>query len=408
MAWRRRFFRRRPSSRTCRCRIRCLRRRKSSGQCSVISGQFSDASPSRLAFFCPLLELRAIKIRAGQEVVSEVNCLMRLPKSRGFLYSVVKVSKPSTVARSGAPMVVLKRFSSHRALFFSTRIATRPSTDTENDNMKSKYTAFWMQASTVVVLALLFIASSAVAQTENILHRFNPTTADGLNPQSGLVADKSGNLYGTTYQGGTADWGTVYQLKPPATAGGAWTETILHDFTNNADGASPLGSLTFDKSGNLFGTTIYGGVGVNGNSNGTVFELSPPATSGGTWTYKVIASFDDGVVAINPVGGLVFDAAGNLYGTSAGGIEIELLCGETPCGNVFELQPPAVSRGAWTGKSIYNFGTSGANDGTVPNYVVFGAGGALYGTTSFGGALEAGTFYKLTPAARAGGDGGRE
>jgi len=269
--------------------------------------------------------------------------------------------------------------------------------------MKSKYTAFWMQALTVVVLALLFIASSAVAQTENILHRFNPTTADGLNPQSGLVADKSGNLYGTTYQGGTADWGTVYQLKPPATAGGAWTETILHDFTNNADGASPLGSLTFDKSGNLFGTTIYGGVGVNGNSNGTVFELSPPATSGGTWTYKVIASFDDGVVAINPVGGLVFDAAGNLYGTSAGGIEIELLCGETPCGNVFELQPPAVSGGAWTGKSIYNFGTSGANDGTVPNYVVFGAGGALYGTTSFGGALETGTFYKLTPPATSGG-----
>src|ERR1700683_3736064 len=123
--------------------------------------------------------------------------------------------------------------------------------------MKSKHIAPWMQASTVLVLTLLSIA--AAAQTENILHRFNPTTADGLNPQSGLVADKSGNLYGTTYQGGTANWGTVYQLKPPATAGGAWTETILHDFTNNADGASPLGSLTCDKSRHLVGTTIYGG-----------------------------------------------------------------------------------------------------------------------------------------------------
>jgi uncharacterized repeat protein (TIGR03803 family) len=271
----------------------------------------------------------------------------------------------------------------------------------ENANMRFKHIASRPLVSTVLIAALLSIASAAAAQTENILHRFNPTTADGLNPQSGLVADKSGNLYGTTYQGGSADWGTVYQLKPPATAGGAWTETILHDFTNNADGATPLGNLAFDKSGNLFGTTIYGGIGINGNSNGTVFELSP--ASGGTWTYKVIASFDDGAVAINPVGSLVFDASGNLYGASGGGIEIALLCGDSPCGNVFELQPPTTSGGAWTGKSIYNFGTSGANDGLGPSYVVFGPGGALYGTTSFGGTLETGTFYKLTPPATSGG-----
>jgi uncharacterized repeat protein (TIGR03803 family) len=112
-------------------------------------------------------------------------------------------------------------------------------------------------ASAALLLALL-AASSAAAQTESILHRFNPSANDGSIPQSGLVADKAGNLYGTTYTGGTEDWGTIYELSPPATAGGSWTETILHNFTNGSDGATPLGNMTFDKNGNLFGTTTYG------------------------------------------------------------------------------------------------------------------------------------------------------
>jgi uncharacterized repeat protein (TIGR03803 family) len=144
-----------------------------------------------------------------------------------------------------------------------------------------------------------------------------------------------------------------------------------------------------DKNGNLFGTTLFGG-GVN--SNGTAFELSPPTVLGGSWTYTVIASFDSGVVALNPSG----HAAGNLYGFSGGGNNSFTNCGGN-CGNIFELQPPAVLGGAWTASSIYEF-NGGTTDGFGPSGLIVGPGGLLYGTTGEGGPQDFGTFFKLTQA----------
>jgi uncharacterized repeat protein (TIGR03803 family) len=261
----------------------------------------------------------------------------------------------------------------------------------------SRFSSSWSLLSAATLFTLLCASFAAAQSSGSILYRFNPATTDGLNPQGGLVADTAGNLYGTTYQGGTANWGTVYELSPPAPPSAIWTETILHEFTNGADGAAPDGPLTFDAAGNLFGTTIYGGIGVNGNSYGTVFELSPPSAPGGTWTYAVIASFDSGQVAINPAGKLIFDTAGNLYGISDGGLDNFQPCGSSPCGNVYELQPPSVPGGAWTGAAIYNFTANGKKDGFGPTGIIFGHGGVIFGTTGEGGVYEIGTLFKLLP-----------
>src|SRR5271155_5107165 len=244
----------------------------------------------------------------------------------------------------------------------------------------------WIRASAAALFALLLTTSFAAAQSESIIYRFEPTTASGVYPEAALIADKAGNLYGTTSQGGSSGDGAVYQITPRAAGGGARTVTMLHEFASGADGADPLGPLTFDTAGNLFGTTLYGGVGVNGNSYGTVFELSPPAAPGGSWTYAVIASFDSGIVAKYPLGGLIFDQDGNLYGISDGGPP-NSFCGETgaSCGNVFQLQPPSVHGGPWTGTSIYDFMPTGTTDGVLPTCLVLGQGGVLYGTASYGG-----------------------
>jgi uncharacterized repeat protein (TIGR03803 family) len=242
-------------------------------------------------------------------------------------------------------------------------------------------------------------ASFTAAQTESIIHSF---TTDGAHPQCTLVADKAGNLYGTAEDGGTYGYGTVFELTPPAKSGGSWEETILHEF-DASDGANPLGGLAFDESGNLFGAANQGG---GEDSYGTVFELSPPAAPGGAWTFNVVMNFNSGnndSVAINPGGPLAIDHAGNLYGVSAGGIVNINYCGEYLCGNVFELQPPTVSGGAWTGESLYNFETNGGTDGIGPSNVQLGPGDTLYGTTINGGTTGVGTLYKLTPPANSGG-----
>jgi hypothetical protein len=242
--------------------------------------------------------------------------------------------------------------------------------------------------------------SLATAQTENILHRFNPNSStDGNDPGSGLVADKAGNLYGTTRQGGgTADCGIAYELSPPGAGGTAWTEMILHDFAGGTDGCLPIGALAMDKNGNLYGTTAGGG---DENSDGTAFELTPPSEAGGAWTYAVISSFDNGIVAQIPTAQLVIDASGNLYGTSNGGINSYPDCGGS-CGNIFELQPPSVAGGAWTGASIYDF-LGGTSDGFGPSGLVLGPDGVIYGTTGEGGPEDYGTFFRLAPPTAPGG-----
>jgi uncharacterized repeat protein (TIGR03803 family) len=185
--------------------------------------------------------------------------------------------------------------------------------------------------------------------SEKVLHSFNDT--DGAYSSAGLIFDKNGNLYGTTLEGGdygcsASGCGTVFELTP--TAGGGWTETVLLNF-NGSDGSGPQAGLIFDAAGNLYGTTVGGGTNCPPFGCGTVFELTP--TAGGGWTEKVLHSFGNGTDGANPFAGLIFDAAGNLYGTTYGGGTYR--CGASGCGTAFELTPAA--GGSWTETVLYSF-----------------------------------------------------
>ena len=215
------------------------------------------------------------------------------------------------------------------------------------------------------------------AWTETVLHAFGKGN-DGIHPAVGLTFGVHGGIFGTT-QGGTSTAGVVFKLKPPVSQGGAWTEGVIYRFTGGADGGSPNG-LIIDKTGNLYGTTSAGG-----QSYGLVFELSP--TSGGAWTQSVLYTFTNGSDGAQSYANLLFDKQGNLYGTtSAGGLNNN--------GSVFELTPPAVLGGPWTETTVYDF--KGGHDGQTPySGLTFGYRGQLYGTTSLGGGPKAGTVFRI-------------
>jgi uncharacterized repeat protein (TIGR03803 family) len=237
--------------------------------------------------------------------------------------------------------------------------------------------------------------------TEKPLHNFAGGN-DGAYPWAGVIFDAAGNLYGTTPYGGRNNKGTVFELSPAA--GGGWREKILHNFGSGADGYDPVGALVFDNAGNLYGTTSYGGAyGVGGGNSGTVFELSP--TSGG-WREKILHSFGHGHDGFAPSSNLIFDAAGNLYGTTYYGGLSSSECNpdvHVSCGTVFELSP--TSDGPWTEKILHSFGDAGV-DGNFPyGGLVFDSAGNLYGTTTGGGdsticpqAVGCGIVFELLPA----------
>jgi hypothetical protein len=241
---------------------------------------------------------------------------------------------------------------------------------------------------------------ASAAHKEKVLYSFQGGT-DGAVPSGGVIFDKAGNLYGATQDGGgsgcapISPCGTAFQLSPPAKQGGPWTETQLHVFagvTKTAkDGADPSSGLVMDTSGNLYGTTAYGGTGgcvLAGNKGGcgTVYELTPPKKKGGKWAYKIIYSFRGGKDGDLPNGDLVFDGAGNLYGATlfGGGFGSCDAPFYQNCGTVFELSPPLTKGGKWTEKVLYSF--KSGKDGANPNGgLVFDSKGAIYGTTSYGG-----------------------
>ncbi len=251
---------------------------------------------------------------------------------------------------------------------------------------------------TLFGLLLLFASNLyASAPVEQVIHNF-ALSSDGTFPGNGLVADSAGNLYGATARGGVGatDYGVVFELSPPATAGNPWTETILYSFGNSLhDGQVPDGTLIFDSHGNLYGTTVAGGSG----GDGTVFELRPPATAGGALTETILYSFpSSGNFGTRPPGKLALDPTGNLYGTTwYGGTGTN--CGANPgCGTVYRLAPPATAGGAWTHTVLHNFGVS-AVDGIWPAVAgVLYRGGALYGTTQGGGVNGEGTVFVLVPS----------
>lgn len=229
--------------------------------------------------------------------------------------------------------------------------------------------------------------SSGGNWTESLLHRF-AGGSDGAAPVAGLILDAAGNLYGTTPHGGLADNGTVFEVSP---ASGGWTETVLYRFTNtHGDGDQPMAGLVFDSAGNLYGTTsaggYYGGEYCYGYGCGTVFRLSP---SLGGWNETVLLQFSqsDGVY---PLGTLIFDSSGNLYGTTEGGLGYVW-------GTVFELSPSTGA--AWTETVLHNFGypTTSGHDGYLPECgLIMDSVGNLYGTTVGGGEHNGGTVFEIT------------
>jgi uncharacterized repeat protein (TIGR03803 family) len=252
---------------------------------------------------------------------------------------------------------------------------------------------------------------------ETVLYTFTGG-ADGANPYlSYVLFDKVGNIYGTASNGGAYGYGVVFELSP---VGASWTETVLYSFAGGADGAAPENGLVMDSKGNLYGVTASGGslygtvfelsqsgdgwkeeviynlysdgagliMDATGNIFGasawTVFELSPNGSGG--WNPTVIYTFKAQFgQSPNPQGTLVFDSAGNLYGTTAGNLN-------TAYGKVYKLSPS--ESGQWTYQTIYNF--EGDDCSRYQAGVVLDAAGNIYGTGACGGPDFTGTVFGLS------------
>ena len=230
-------------------------------------------------------------------------------------------------------------------------------------------------AALMMIVVTLIITPGAGAQSKyKTLYEFK--SGKGGNPQAGLIFDAAGNLYGTTTFGGHYGFGVVFELMP--NADGSWTEKVLHHFTGGKDGRQPYAGLIFDQAGSLYSTTYLGGL----YGCGTAFELTPNAD--GTWKEKVLRQFN-GKDGYQPLAGLIFDQAGNLYSTAPDG-------GAHGGGNVFELMPSA--EGSWKERVLHNF--TGGKDGANPNAgVILDGAGNLYATTEMGGASGAGTVFEI-------------
>lgn len=212
--------------------------------------------------------------------------------------------------------------------------------------------------------------------TETVLHEFG-SSGDGIDP-SAVLLDTQGNLYGTTYSGGSVNEGTVFELKPDGSGG--YTEKVLYSFTGGStDGGNPDGGVIMDSQGDLYGTT-------KGYMTGDVFELKPDGTGG--YTLSVLYGFStsgccDGAA---PTGTLTLDSQGDLYGTTEGG-------GTGGGGTVYELKP---NGGGYTESVLYRF--LGGSDGFAPEAgVTTDSQGDLYGTTNGGGTNGNGTVFELKP-----------
>src|SRR5437660_147922 len=224
------------------------------------------------------------------------------------------------------------------------------------------------------------------AITEQTIYKFCSQTncLDGAFPNSPLVIDGAANLYGTSQYGGNQDNGLVFKLTPTGTG---WSETVLYYFcllSSCTDGRYPLAGLIIDAAGNLYGTTVDGG----SQNYGVVYQLTPSGTS---WTQTVLYNFcmqNSCVDGKYPQGGLVIDAAGNLYGTASGG-------GLYNSGAVFKLAPGSTG---WTESLLYSFCLQlNCSDGIYPDSLIMDAAGNMYGTTLHDGTYGYGLVFKLAP-----------
>jgi uncharacterized repeat protein (TIGR03803 family) len=242
-----------------------------------------------------------------------------------------------------------------------------------------------MRRNGLAILAVTLILTAGAWAASSEKVLFDFTLGgDGAYPTSGVIFDTKGNLYGTTENGGANFYGTAFQLMHTKSG---WTENVLYSFTNGSDGAYPSGALVFDKAGNLYGTAVSGGATSCSNGCGTVFELKPG--SGGSWTFSVIYSFTGGKDGFAPAfGSLIRDKAGNLYGTAE--------MGGKGSGTVFEL---IRTKSGWKEKTLYEF--SGGNDAGYPLAgLSWDATGNLYGATVRGGTGNAGAVFELKHLAK--------
>ena len=226
-----------------------------------------------------------------------------------------------------------------------------------------------------VVATLISLASGVTwAGSYKVLHTFGQLAN---TPSSGLVLDAAGNAYGTTAKGGYNNAGTVYQLSP--TTG----FHIVYAFSGHPDGRTPQGNVVFDSAGNIYGTTVSGGAFTNCNSGlgcGTVFRLTPPK-NGGLWTETVLYNFTGGVDGSSPQAGVILDAVGNLYGTTAFG-------GALGAGVIFQVMP---SGNTWTENVLYTFTGGDGDGGFLQGGLIFDTDGNLHG-------MSGATVFELSPS----------
>ncbi len=292
----------------------------------------------------------------------------------------------------------------------------------------------------VFLLGAFALRVPATAQTASTIYSFS--LHESFWPEGGLVEDASGNLYGATVGGGTYGTGTVYQLSPPAKGSTTWKKTVLYNFQPwGITGHTPSSELAIDTSGHLYGVTWSGG---DGRCHcGVLYELVPPATAGGPWTHFVLHAFtntsndgrlpnappvlssntiygvtqqgglhDSGIVyqfipgknggtysvlysfgansdANWPNGPVLLDSAGSLYGVTS-------LGGAFNAGAVYKLSQ---NSGVWTESILFSFGGGSQSSGITPvGNLLFDSSGNLYGVTQFGGASQLGVAYELSPA----------
>ena len=212
----------------------------------------------------------------------------------------------------------------------------------------------------------------------HVVHAFTGGV-DGSSGSAGrLILDRAGNLYGVATVGGASNKGVAFEVTHSAAG---WTLLPLYSFKDQPDGALPYGGLIFDRAGNLYGTTYYAGV----HDVGTVYKLTH---ANGSWSETVLYSFKAGTDGSSPISTLVADAAGNLYGTTSDGGT------GCACGVIFKLARGA--NGTWTESVPYRFpGAPGA--GFSYNGMVADSAGNFYGATTHGGPSNDGTIYQFTP-----------
>jgi uncharacterized repeat protein (TIGR03803 family) len=229
--------------------------------------------------------------------------------------------------------------------------------------------------------------------TETVIYEFGTNPLDGESPRGNLIRDRQGNLYGTTFYSGSGDnggygCGNFLELSPPSQLGGVWSETILYNFQGGSNGCGALGTLVSDSKGNIYGPAAAGGALPKGTDTGGIFEISPPTVTGGPWTEAFTQSLGGGTY---PAGALAINKQGILYGTC-------VFNGIVGPPTIFQLIPPAVSGGAWIGTTIYTF--QGSTDGNAPGGLTVDGKGNLYGVTQNGGTVSygLGTIYQLSPS----------